>query len=249
MNINNYTTFYDLHHKETPLILANAWNVKSARIIEQNGYDAIGTSSGAISNSMGYEDGEKMPFSELLYIVKRIAASITIPLSVDFERGYTGDLSSLTGNIEKLIEAGVAGINIEDAQGEEVYLKKLYAIKNHLEKTNQKLFINARTDCFLQKLDSPLELAIKRAKLYHDAGADGLFVTAMADTEIIKKIASSIALPLNIVATPKLPSFKTLADCGVKRISMAISLYNATYNRLMQCAKEARANQSMETLF
>ena len=90
-------------------------------------------------------------------------------------------MNELTDNIEQLIDAGVAGINLEDAQGEDIYLKKLEAIKNHLEKTNQKLFINARTDGFLQKLDSPLELTIKRAKLYQDAGADGLFVTAVAD--------------------------------------------------------------------
>ena len=154
--MNNYETFYQLHHNEQPFILANAWNVKSAQIIEQNGYDAIGTSSGAISDSLGYDDGEKIPFNELLYVVKRITANVNIPVSVDFERGYTDNLDELTDNIQKLIDAGVVGINIEDAQGEEIYLKKLYAIKNYLEKTNQQLFINARTDGFLQKLDSPL---------------------------------------------------------------------------------------------
>jgi len=200
--MNNYETFYQLHHRDTPLILANAWNVKSAQLIEQNGFDAIGTSSGAISNSMGYEDGEKIPFKELLYIVQRITANVKIPVSVDLERGYTDSLNDLTDNIEKLIDAGVVGINIEDSQGEEIYLKKLSAIKNSLEKNNQKLFINARTDGFLQKLDSPLELTIKRAKLYNDAGVDGLFVTAVADSLVIKEIALSTSLPLNIVGTP-----------------------------------------------
>lgn len=109
--------FYQLHHQNQPLILANAWNVKSAQIIEQNGFAALGTSSGAISNSMGYEDGEKMPFNELLYIVEKITAKVKIPVSVDFERGYTDNLSALTDNIDKLIEAGVVGINLEDAQG------------------------------------------------------------------------------------------------------------------------------------
>ncbi|WP_435357134.1 isocitrate lyase/PEP mutase family protein [Emticicia sp. SJ17W-69] len=247
--MNNYEKFLQLHHNSTPLILANAWNVKSAQLIEQNGYDAIGTSSGAISNSLGYEDGEKMPFNELLYIVRRIANCTQIPLSVDLERGYTNNLNDLTDNIEQLIDTGVVGINLEDAQGEEIYLKKLDAIKNHLERNNQKLFINARTDGFLQKLDSPLELTIKRAKLYQEAGADGLFVTAIADPEVIKEIASSITLPLNVVGTSKLSSFKTLADCGVKRISMAVFLYKATYGQLDQFAKSVKANQSLESLF
>lgn len=247
--MNNYETFYQLHQQQKPLIIANAWNVKSAQLIEQSGYEAIATSSGAISNSLGYEDGEKMPFSELLYMVQRIKASTTIPLSVDLERGYTNDLNELIENIQKLVDIGVAGINLEDAQGEEIYLKKLNSIKNHFEKTNQKLFINARTDGFLQKVEFPLETTIKRAKLYQDAGADGLFVTAVSDPATIKEIALSATLPLNVVGTPKLPSIKTLSECGVRRISMAVFLYKATYNRLENLLKEVMTEQSFELMF
>jgi 2-methylisocitrate lyase-like PEP mutase family enzyme len=247
--MNNYETFYQLHQQKKPLIIANAWNVKSAQMIEQNGYDAIATSSGAISNSLGYEDGEKIPFSELLYMVQRIKVSTNIPLSVDLERGYTDNANELIENIQRLVDIGVAGINLEDAQGEEIYLKKLNSIKNHFEKTNQKLFINARTDGFLQKVESPLETTIKRAKLYQEAGADGLFVTAVSDPATIKEIASSTTLPLNIVGTPKLSSIKTLSECGVRRISMAVFLYRATYNRLENLLKEVITEQSFEPMF
>ncbi|HEY4198271.1 MAG TPA: isocitrate lyase/phosphoenolpyruvate mutase family protein [Mucilaginibacter sp.] len=247
--MNNYETFYQLHQQKKPLLIANAWNVKSAQMIEQNGYEAIATSSGAISNSLGYEDGEKIPFSELLYMVQRINASTTIPLSVDLERGYTDNSTKLIENIQKLVDTGVAGINLEDAQGEEIYLKKLYSIKNHFEKTNQKLFINARTDGFLQKVESPLETTIKRAKLYQEAGADGLFVTAVSDPATIKEIALSTTLPLNVVGTPKLSSIKTLSECGVRRISMAVFLYRATYNKLENLLKGVIAEQSFEPMF
>lgn len=247
--MNNYETFYQLHQQEKPLIIANAWNVKSAQMIEQNGYAAIATSSGAISNSLGYEDGEKIPFSELLYIVQRIKASTNIPLSVDLERGYTNNLNELIENIQQLVDIGVAGINLEDVQGEEIYLKKLNGIKNHLVRNNQKLFINARTDGFRLKVDSPLETTIKRAKLYQDAGADGLFVTAVSDTAIIKEIALSTTLPLNVVGTPKLSSIRSLSECGVRRISMATFLYSATYNQLESLLKEIIAEQSLEPLF
>lgn len=115
--------------------------------------------------------------------------------------------------------------------------------------TNQKLFVNARTDGFLQKLNEPLELTIKRAKLYQDDGADGLFVTAVADPAMINAIASSTTLPLNTVGSPKLASFKTLADCRVKRISMAVLLFRAAYNQLAHIAKAVQANQSLEILF
>lgn len=247
--MSNYEIFYQLHHQEKPLIIANAWNVKSAQLIGQSGYDAIATSSGAIANSLGYPDGEKISFAELLYIVQRIAACTDIPLSVDLERGYTDDSMELNANVQKLIDVGIAGINLEDAQGEEIYLRKLSAIKNHLVRSNQKLFINARTDAFPMKVGSPLETTIKRAKLYQEAGADGLFVTGVSDIAIIKEIVASTTLPLNIVGTAKLPSIEALSEAGVRRISMAVFLYNATYNQLGNFLKEVITGQTFEPLF
>lgn len=246
--MSNYETFYQLHHQQKPFIIANAWNVKSAQVIENSGFEAVATSSGAIANSLGYEDGEKIPFSELLYIIKRIKSCINIPLSVDFERGYTNDLDQLNGNIQQLIDAGVVGINIEDAQGEDIYLKKLTSIKNYLTKSNQQLFINARTDAFLQKLDEPLDKTLKRAALYANAGADGLFVTGVQDTDIINEITSTVKLPVNVVGVPKLAAVQTLAACGVKRISMAVFLYRATYNHLEKVAKAVITEQSFAPL-
>jgi 2-methylisocitrate lyase-like PEP mutase family enzyme len=247
--MNNYETFSQLHRQEKPLIIANAWNVKSAQIIETNGYDAIATSSGAIANSLGYEDGEKIPFSELLYMIQRIKACTRIPLSVDFERGYTNDLAELNDNISKLIDAGVVGINLEDAQGEDIYLRKLNSIKTYLTKSNQQIFINARTDAFLQKLNAPLETTLKRAKLYADAGADGLFVTGIQDTATINEITSAVSLPVNVLGVPKLSSIETLSECGVKRISMAVLLYKATYDRLESMIREIKTEQSFAPLF
>jgi len=247
--MNNYEKFFQLHHQEKPLIIANAWNVKSAQIIENNGYAAIATSSGAIADSLGYADGEKIPFSELLYVVQRIISSTNIPLSIDLERGYADDLAGLKDNIQKLIDIGIAGINLEDAQGEEIYLKKLNSVKNYLTKNNQKLFINARTDGFLQKLESPLETTLKRAKLYEDAGADGLFVTGVQDIALVKEITSSVTLPINVVGVPNLSSIEALSKGGVKRISMAVLLYKATYNQLEKVIKDIKTEQSFAPLY
>lgn len=245
----DYENFHQLHHKPTPLIIANVWNAKSAQIAEASGFKAVATSSGAIAESLGYKDGEHIPFAELLYIVQRIKASISIPLSVDMERGYTNDLEVLNEHIQKLIDTGVVGINLEDAQGEDIYLKKLGSIKNYLVKNNQQLFINARTDGFLQKLPSPLETTIKRAGLYKEAGADGLFVTGVQDIEIIKEIVSSTTLPVNIVGAGKIASISTLSDCGVRRVSMAVLLYKAAYKNVETMTKEILSKQSLEALF
>ena len=245
----DYEKFHQLHYQSTPLILANAWNAKSAQIAENSGFKAVATSSGAIAESLGYKDGEQISFPELMYMVQRIKASISIPLSVDIERGYTNDLEVLNEHIQKLIDSGVVGINLEDAQGEDIYLKKLNSIKNYLVKTGQQLFINARTDGFLQKLPSALETTIKRANLYKETGADGLFVTGVQDTKIIKEIVSSTTLPVNVVGLAKTASISTLADCGVKRVSMAVLLYKAAYKNVEMIANEILNKQSLEILF
>jgi 2-methylisocitrate lyase-like PEP mutase family enzyme len=247
--MSHYETFYQLHQQNKPLIIANAWNVRSAQIIEANGYEAIATSSGAIAGSLGYGDGEKIPFAELLYIVQRIKASTNIPLSVDFEKGYTDNLDQLNDHVQRLIDAGVAGINLEDAQGEDIYLKKLSSIKNYLAKHNQQLFINARTDGFLLKLDSPLETTLRRARLYQQAGADGLFVTAVRDAVTIKTITAATPLPVNVVGVPGLSSVEVLSDCGVRRISMAVLLYKTTYQHAENVVKAIKEGQSFEPLY
>jgi 2-methylisocitrate lyase-like PEP mutase family enzyme len=245
----DFEKFQALHHAELPLLLPNVWNAKSAQIVENSGYKAMATTSGAIAESLGYKDGEQIPFEELFYMVKRIKASTTIPLSVDLERGYAEDTNTLNAYVQQLIDIGVAGINLEDAQGEEIYLKKLVGLKNYLLKTNQQLFINARTDGFLQKLDSPLEVTLRRAKLYEEAGADGLFVTGIQDMEIISKITSATKLPVNVVGISSLSSAAELGKHGVKRISMAVLLYKATYNGLEKMATAINSQQSTKILF
>jgi len=245
----HYEKFLGLHHQEKPLLIANAWNVKSAKLIEAQGFAAIATSSGAIADSLGYPDGEKIPFGELLYVIGRIVACTSIPLSVDLERGYTDDLDELNRNIQQLIDLGVAGINLEDAQGEDIYLKKLTSIKNYLTNNNQQLFINARTDVFLQKLESPLETTLKRAKLYADAGADGLFVTGVSDISLVKEITTTVTLPVNVVGVTKLGSLEALAESGVKRISMAVLLYRATYGHLEKIVQAVQTEQSFMPLY
>ncbi len=245
----NFEEFHQLHHQTNPFILANVWNVKSAKVAEACGFKAMATSSGAIADSLGYKDGEEIPFRELLYVVQRIKLCSSIPLSVDLERGYTDDLSILNDHIQNLIDAGVAGINLEDAQGEDNYLRKLNSIKNYLIKTGQRLFVNARTDVFMQKLPDPLKITLNRASRYREEGADGLFVTAVSDSVLIGKIVAGTSLPVNVVGVPTLSSISMLTACGVKRISMAVFLYKATYTKMEMMAKEIINEQSFEPLF
>nr|MBA2250275.1 isocitrate lyase/phosphoenolpyruvate mutase family protein [Chitinophagaceae bacterium] len=172
-----------------------------------------------------------------------------IPLSVDIESGYSNNISEVISNIQKLYDIGVVGINIEDSQGEEIFTKKLSSIKNHLTENNMQLFINARTDSFLLNLPSPLEKTLERIKPYQDAGADGIFVPFITDKDAIKKITSATALPVNVLCMPDLSFIETLAECGVRRISMGNYLFKAHYNHLETLLKNINEQQSFSPLF
>lgn len=110
-----YQEFRELHQQESPLQIGNVWDCQSALMFEKSGYKAIGTSSAAIANSLGYEDGEQMSFEELNTIVKLIASKISIPLTVDMEGGYSRDAEQIINNIVIIYNAGVVGINLEDS--------------------------------------------------------------------------------------------------------------------------------------
>src|SRR5437879_2694903 len=112
--MSHFATFSQLHQNPTPFVLGNIWDVHSARAFEANGYPAIGTSSQAVAQSLGYEDGEKLPFETLLQLATRVAGAVRIPFSVDLEGGYSRTTGGIIGNIEKLHDAGVVGINLED---------------------------------------------------------------------------------------------------------------------------------------
>ena len=246
--------FAGMHQRGNPLLLGNAWNVSSAKLFEKNGYKAIGTSSAAIANSLGYEDGQNIPFNLLLIVVERILADIHVPLSVDMEAGYGHHINEILEHLKKLHDAGVVGINLEDSEKGHLlpinqFTKKLEAIKNDLLKNSMKIFINARTDAFLLGESSPLEKTLDRISLYEDAGADGIFVPFVREKNDIVSITAATRLPLNVLCVPGLPSFEILAGWGVSRISLGSTAFRATYRNFESIIKMVAADKSVSSLF
>ncbi len=222
-------TFEKLHQSDRPLLLGNVWDAHSAQLAEQAGFSALGSSSHAIANLLGYEDGENISFDELFFIVQRIVKAVSIPVSVDFEAGYSTDPEEVASHAKRLADAGVVGINIEDGivkdgkrvlGPEEDLVAKIKAIKKHTG-----LFINARTDTYTTKQDDALHVSIARARAYQEAGANGIFVPLIEKPEEIKSFTSSVTLPLNVFLTPDLPAYDQLAALGVKRLSHGAKLY------------------------
>ena len=108
----------ELHHAAEPLILVNAWDVASARIIEQAGFPAIATTSAGVANALGYADGQHVPWMDMMAAVRRIAQAVRVPVTADIEAGFSDSLKDLERAIEQLVEAGAVGINLEDARKE-----------------------------------------------------------------------------------------------------------------------------------
>lgn len=257
MSMNNFEKFVALHNRAALFLLGNVWDVNSAGIFEERGFEALGTSSAAIANMLGYTDGEEMSFSELLYIVKQIVAHVSIPLSVDLEGGYGRDPSEIINHIEQLHELGVAGINIEDSlvtkkreiRSIDDFCNVISAIKNGMRNGNIGMFLNVRTDAFLLGVEKPLEETLKRITAFEKTGADGIFIPCITDEDDIKAIVSSTKLPVNVMCMPELPSFQVLTGLGVRRISMGNFLYSSMTRYIENAIQAVQNRQSFKPLF
>jgi len=250
--------FRKLNQSDDILHIGNVWDAQSALIFEKQNYQALGTSSLAIANSLGFEDGEELSFETLLTIVKQIISKVNKPLSVDIEGGYSRDTNKIIENIISLYEIGVVGVNIEDSivtNGNRTILPQndftiiLKNIKKVLEEKNIDIFINARTDYFIMGLDNPLEETIKRVKLYEESGADGIFVPCIVDIEDIKEVVKSTTLPVNIMTMPNLPSFKDLQQVGIKRVSQGSFIYNSLMESFENKLEAINKDKSFKSLF
>lgn len=253
--MNKAKTFKKLHNQT--LLLGNVWDVQSAILFQKLGYKAIGTSSAAIATSLGYEDGEKMPFSDLLRIVKNIQSKIDIPLTVDIEGGYSRNTKEIIDNIVALHKLGVVGINIEDSitnKNREIvevqkFSKIIREIKDYLSKNEIAIFLNVRTDFYIMGLENPLKETLNRIQMYEESGADGIFVPCVVGEEEIKKITASTTLPINVMCMPDLSDFKKLEELGVKRISIGPFLYQNMNSKLENSIKSIIEKQSFQSLF
>lgn len=253
----SFETFLQLHQSSTPLLLGNIWDVNSAKIFEEKGYRAIGTSSQAAAKSLGYEDGEKMPFDSLLQLAKRVVEVVEIPFTVDIEGGYSRSVAQIIGNIEKLHDVGAVGINLEDTiAGDTRQLQPVAAFQNiisaiaeHISRNNLQLFLNIRTDGFLLNMPTALDETIARIKSYENAGADGIFVPCITNKNDIGKVVNATHLPINVMCMPDLPDFEELASLGVKRISMGPFVNTYINKRTEETVGEILRDNNFSCLF
>lgn len=166
--------FHALHQGPDVLVLANAWDAVSARVIEAAGGKAITTSSAAVAWAHGYADGHDLPVARLIATAEEIARVIKVPLSVDAEAGYSADPKEVEENIFALANAGAVGINLEDGrEAPELHARKIEAARRGASRAGVDLYVNARTDVYLKRLAAPeqaVEETIARGRKRAPAG-------------------------------------------------------------------------------
>jgi len=240
--MNSTNIFRNLHAQPgQPLILANVWDAAGARLIESLGAKAVATTSAGVAWSKGYPDGNHMPSVLQASLAKEIVDAVKIPVSVDFEAGYSDDPTTVAENLRPLIDAGVSGINLEDGtNAPEILARKIEAIKKMTSAAGADIFINARTDVYLRSLvgeEERVRETLTRATTYRSAGADGLFAPAVTRIEDIGAIVHGTDLPLNVLHFPGLPKLEDLARHGVRRLSAGSAIAQSIYGEFARLAR------------
>jgi 2-methylisocitrate lyase-like PEP mutase family enzyme len=242
--------FHALHIRGEPLVLFNAWDPGSARVIEQAGAQAIATGSWSVAVAFGFEDGEQLPLELVIGNARRIVAAVGLPVSIDFEGGYAEKPAALEQNLSRLLDTGIVGINFEDrvVAGTGLYgladqAGRIAALRRAADKAGVALFINARTDLFLAAPAAEHPglhgQALERARAYAEAGASGFFVPGLCDEAGIARLANEGPLPLNVMQLPKLPPAERLAELDVARISHGPGPYRLAMAALKEAAQHA----------
>jgi 2-methylisocitrate lyase-like PEP mutase family enzyme len=235
--------FLDFHHGPTILVLPNAWDVSSARIFEDAGFPAIGTSSAGVAFSHGYPDGEKIPRDEMLAVVRRIAEAVDAPVTADMAAGFGNTAEEVAETARAVIAAGAVGMYLEDVvEGKPGVLADanrqkeiIAAVLEAAAGTGIPLVLNARTDIFLESIgpaETRLARTIDRLNAYREAGAQSLFAPGV----------------LNILATVGTPPVAELQQLGVARVSVGSGPVRATFGLLGRMARQLREEGSFRLM-
>jgi 2-methylisocitrate lyase-like PEP mutase family enzyme len=248
-----------LHHGPRILALPNAWDVVSARILEEVGHPAIATSSAAVAFAHGYPDGQRISRSEMLDGVGRIAQAVRVPVTADLESGYGKTSEEIAEFTKAMVAAGAVGLNFEDVTGDDesthvelgLQVENIRAIRETSAALGVPVVINARTDVYLMPIGpeaTRFERTVERLRAYREAGADCLFAPGLCDREIIAKLVKALGAPLNILASHGCPSLDELEKMGVARVSAGSSAMRAAMGAFQRVAKDWLAHWSYDSL-
>jgi len=252
--------FRGLHTGGILLVLPNIWDPLGARILEAKGFPAVATASAALSASLGYRDGEFIRKGTLIQCLKRIADAVDVPVTADIEAGYGRSPEELADTIEKVLGAGIVGINIEDSLSEGGALRaiseqqdRIRTVRKTADRTGIALTVNARVDTFVSgafETDAErVDACVERAAAYLGAGADCIYPVGPGDRRTIMELRSRIEGPINILGSASAESLEDLQALGVNRVSFGPFPFRACARRFERIVDELLRDGRSPTMF
>lgn len=229
-------------------MLANAWDIPSARAVEAAGFPAVATSSHAVADLLGEPDDDVLDPDAAFEAVARIARAVTVPVTADLEAGYG---LSPEAFVERLLDAGAVGCNLEDTDHRagglvdvEAQAARLAAVKEAGRRAGVDIVVNARTDAFLHGRDDALAVSIERGRAYLAAGADCCYPIVAGREEDLRALVSGIGGPVNVLLRPGVPDLATLRSIGVARVSLGSGLFRVATAAVAEAAAALRAGDT-----
>ncbi|MCU1557080.1 MAG: phosphonomutase [Microbacteriaceae bacterium] len=243
------TLLTSLHIPGEPLIVTNVWDAVTARVVAgAKGVKALATASHSVSFVHGVPDNEGLTLEQALETARLVARAVELPVSVDFEKGYAPDAAGVRQNVARLIEAGAAGLNIEDSlqsasgplRDVDESVARVAAARMAGDEAGVPLAINARVDALVS---APRDWAgaMDRANRYLDAGATSIFVLGLPTEGLVERAVRDIGGPVAVISNPTSVPLRRLAELGVARVSFGPGTLGLTLAHLQRAAAQLTA--------
>jgi 2-methylisocitrate lyase-like PEP mutase family enzyme len=236
--------FLDLHRKGEPLLLANAWDLGSARALASIGFEALATTSQGHAGTLGRRDGG-VTRDEALAHAREISHATPLPVSADLENCFADSPEEVAATVREAALTGLAGCSIEDYTGaeDEIYPADVAAARVEAAARSAHegadLVLTARSENYLHGRRD-LADTIARLQSFQEAGADVLYAPGLTEIGEIEKLVASVDRPVNVLCHPGGPDVAALAGVGVARISVGSAFYLASLAAMMEAAREWR---------
>src|SRR3954463_2878151 len=225
-------SFRQAHRSPPLLLLPNAWDPMSARVFEAAGFGAIATTSGGVAWALGFPDGEKAPWQEVVAATARIVRCVRVPVTADIEGGYASSPAEVARNVTDVIRAGAVGINLEDGthrsdrpiRSVDDAVARIEAARKAAQAEGVPLVINGRIDIYSKKIGAEttrFDETVRRGRAYLAAGADCIFPFGLSDLKVAADLVEALGAPINIVGRRGMPDVAQLERMGIARISTA----------------------------
>jgi 2-methylisocitrate lyase-like PEP mutase family enzyme len=242
------------------LVMPGAHDVLSALLFARMGFKAIQCSSAGIAAVLGYPDGELMGRDRFVEITGQIAAAVDAPVNADGEAGY-GAASQIPETVRALVEAGAAGMNLEDGvkegRGQRTLadlpqqLEKIAAVNDAKRTLKSEFFLNARVDALTIITDDPvkaLDEAVRRGNAYAESGADCIFYLNAHTREVIGRLVREVRAPVSVLAGAQTVGVRDLQDLGVARVSYGSAFTRMAIGAVRRLAREVQQTGTLDSL-